>query len=166
MTLVPVAKRRFFNKTAGLVILRPCKINGLACRGRSRATLAMLFRYLTMKVHIITFGCRSNQCDSRWLAQSLVKTGCSITEDVRDAELFVVNTCAVTSESERQGRQTLRRVRRENPHAVVVATGCAAQAIPAKFLSMAEIDYVADLDARGKLGELLSSLELDRKSVV
>jgi len=113
-----------------------------------------------MKAHIITFGCRSNQCDSRWIAESLFKVGYEMVEDAAQADVLIVNTCTVTAEGERQGRQAIRRARRDNPNTIVIATGCAVQAEPASFLSMPEIDYVADLQTRSKISEFVQGLGL------
>jgi len=55
---------------------------------------------------------------------------------------IIVNTCAVTSEAVRNARQTIRRLRREQPSARIVVTGCAAQIDPAMFAAMAEVDHV------------------------
>ena len=55
---------------------------------------------------------------------------------------IIVNTCAVTSEAERQARQAIRRARREHPDARIVVTGCAAQIAPANWLNMPEVDSV------------------------
>lgn len=113
-----------------------------------------------MKVHVITFGCRSNQCDARWLEESLAKAGCEIVGDVYQADALIVNTCTVTAEGERQGKQAIRRCRRENPHAVIIATGCAVQAQPAVFLGMPEVDYVVNLDGRSRLADLINTFSL------
>ncbi len=67
------------------------------------------------------------------------------------ADVVIVNTCAVTAEAERQGRQALRRARRENPTATVVATGCAVQLNPKSYQEMPEVDRV--LGNREKLEE-------------
>jgi len=57
-------------------------------------------------------------------------------------DAIIVNTCAVTAEAERQGRQTIRRLRREHPSKRIIVTGCAAQLAPEKFASMEEVDRV------------------------
>ena len=54
----------------------------------------------------------------------------------------IVNTCAVTAEAVRQARQTIRRLKRENPERRIIVTGCAAQTEPATFAAMPEVDYV------------------------
>jgi threonylcarbamoyladenosine tRNA methylthiotransferase MtaB len=85
--------------------------------------------------HVITFGCRLNAYESEVMREhaSAVETG---------VETVIVNTCAVTSEAERQARQAIRRLRRERPNARIVVTGCAAQVDPAKFAGMPEVDQV------------------------
>ncbi len=83
---------------------------------------------------IITFGCRLNAFESEVIRGHARAAGL--------AEAVIVNTCAVTAEAERQARQAIRRVRRENPGARIVVTGCAAQVDPARYASMPEVDRV------------------------
>jgi threonylcarbamoyladenosine tRNA methylthiotransferase MtaB len=83
---------------------------------------------------LVTFGCRLNAFDSEVMRRQAQEAG------LHDA--IIVNTCAVTAEAERQARQTIRRLRRQNPDATIVVTGCAAQIAPEKFASMPEIDRV------------------------
>ena len=68
---------------------------------------------------IVTFGCRLNTYESEVMRTHARNAGL---EDV-----VIVNTCAVTTEAERQARQTIRKLRRERPEARIVVTGCAAQ---------------------------------------
>lgn len=83
---------------------------------------------------VVTLGCRLNAYE-----------GQVIREQAREAGLddaVIVNTCAVTGEAVRQARQTIRRLRRDNPGARLVVTGCAAQVEPETFAEMAEVDLV------------------------
>ena len=57
-------------------------------------------------------------------------------------DAVVVNSCAVTAEAVRQARQQIRRLRRDNPGARIVVTGCAAQTEPERFAAMPEVDVV------------------------
>lgn len=86
------------------------------------------------KAEIITFGCRLNSYESEVMQNNADAAGLS------DALIF--NTCAVTAEATRQARQTIRRMKRENPHKKVIVTGCAAQVDPDQFAKMAEVDTV------------------------
>ena len=79
----------------------------------------------------------------------------------RDAGLanaIIVNTCAVTKEAERQGLQTLRRLRRENPSAHIVATGCAVQLDPARYAAMPEVNRVLGNEHKMKAESFLPDL--------
>lgn len=87
-----------------------------------------------MSVDVVTFGCRLNSVESDVMRREATEAGL--------ADTVIVNTCAVTNEAVRQARQTIRRLRRERPHARIVVTGCAAQTQTAMFAAMPEVDRV------------------------
>lgn len=87
-----------------------------------------------MSVEIVTFGCRVNSFESQVIQELLDKAG--------ERNLIVVNTCAVTGEAERQARQTIRRLKRDNPDRPILVTGCAAQIAPERYAEMPEVDRV------------------------
>lgn len=79
-------------------------------------------------------GCRLNAYETEAMRELGAEAGLENT--------VVVNTCAVTAEAVRQARQTIRRLRRENPKAKLIVTGCAAQIEPETFAKMSEVDQV------------------------
>ena len=83
---------------------------------------------------IVSFGCRLNAYESEVMRTHAKAAG--------DDQVVIVNTCAVTREAERQARQAIRRLRRQNPGARIVVTGCAAQIDPEKYAAMPEVDQV------------------------
>ncbi|MDL2399593.1 tRNA (N(6)-L-threonylcarbamoyladenosine(37)-C(2))-methylthiotransferase MtaB [Rhizobium mayense] len=85
-------------------------------------------------VEVITFGCRLNTYESEVMRAKAEKAGLN--------NAILVNTCAVTGEAVRQARQAIRRARRDNPHARIIVTGCAAQTEKQTFADMAEVDAV------------------------
>ena len=85
-------------------------------------------------VEVITFGCRLNTYESEVMRAEAEKAGLN--------NAILVNTCAVTGEAVRQARQAIRRARRDNPHARIIVTGCAAQTEKEIFAGMAEVDAV------------------------
>jgi threonylcarbamoyladenosine tRNA methylthiotransferase MtaB len=87
-----------------------------------------------MPIDVVTFGCRLNTTESEVIRHAAAAAGVSDT--------VVVNTCAVTAEAVRQARQAIRRLRREQPAARIVVTGCAAQTETAAFAAMPEVDRV------------------------
>jgi threonylcarbamoyladenosine tRNA methylthiotransferase MtaB len=87
-----------------------------------------------MSVEVVTFGCRLNAYEAEVIRRQAQAAGF--------ADTVVVNTCAVTAEAVRQSRQAIRRLRREQPHARIVVTGCAAQTEPKTFAAMPEVALV------------------------
>ena len=81
-----------------------------------------------------TLGCRLNAYETEAMREMTTAAGLS--------GLVIVNTCAVTSEAVRKARQDIRRLRRQNPDATLVVTGCAAQTEPETFAAMPEVDRV------------------------
>jgi threonylcarbamoyladenosine tRNA methylthiotransferase MtaB len=98
-----------------------------------------------MSVEVVTFGCRLNTYETEVIRRDATAAGLGGGE-VED--VVIVNTCAVTGEAERQARQAIRRLKRERPQARIVVTGCAAQANPAGFAAMPEVDRVIGNDAK------------------
>jgi threonylcarbamoyladenosine tRNA methylthiotransferase MtaB len=78
-----------------------------------------------MKYSLVTFGCRVNQADSLAIETELSAHGGESVSSDR-ADLVIVNTCSVTASADQGARQTIRRIARENPRALIVATGCYA----------------------------------------
>ena len=89
---------------------------------------------LSNEPEIVTFGCRLNTYESEVMRSHARNAGLG--------DVVIVNTCAVTSEAERQARQTIRKLRRERPDARIVVTGCAAQIDPQRYGAMPEVDQV------------------------
>lgn len=87
-----------------------------------------------MTNRIITFGCRENTYESAVIKDIAGEAGLD--------DAIIINTCAVTGEAERQARQAIRKLRRENPDAFIIVTGCAAQLSPEKYAEMPEVDSV------------------------
>ena len=81
-----------------------------------------------------TLGCRLNAYETEAMKELSKEAGL--------ADAVIVNTCAVTSEAVRKARQEIRRLRRENPDARLIVTGCAAQTEPRTFAAMDEVDAV------------------------
>ncbi|WP_417841491.1 tRNA (N(6)-L-threonylcarbamoyladenosine(37)-C(2))-methylthiotransferase MtaB [Terasakiella sp.] len=83
---------------------------------------------------VVTLGCRLNTYESEVMRKN-----------ARDAGLenaIIINTCAVTGEAVRQARQTIRKMRKTDPNAKIIVTGCAAQIDPEAFAEMDEVDRV------------------------
>ncbi len=77
-----------------------------------------------MKVLLKTLGCRLNQYETQAMKETLLEAGYSETQEMKQAELFVLNTCAVTEEADRESLYWIRKCHRENPKAKIVVAGC------------------------------------------
>ena len=93
-------------------------------------------------VAIHTHGCKLNQADSQELARRFQEAGYRVVGPYAAADVVVLNTCTVTAAADAKARQYLRRARRRNPGAVVVATGCYAQRAPGELENLAEVSLV------------------------
>ena len=103
-------------------------------------------------VEIVTFGCRLNAYESEVIRARAAEAGLS--------DAVIVNTCAVTGEAVRQSRQAIRKIRRENPSARIIVTGCAAQTEPETYAAMPEVNRVLGngekLEAASYTGDFLA----------
>ena len=80
-----------------------------------------------MKISIITLGCKVNTCESESIAAKFAALGHTVTNEFEKADVYVINTCAVTQEAEKKSRQCVARVRKYNPNAEIYVIGCAAE---------------------------------------
>ena len=92
-------------------------------------------------VAFLTLGCKVNQYDSDAMRTLFVRNGYSPAEG-DDADVYVINTCSVTSVGDRKSRQMVRRIRRAHPDAIIAVAGCYAQLAPEVFEKMGDIDVI------------------------
>lgn len=106
-------------------------------------------------VEVVTFGCRINSFESEILKEKFKSID----------NLIIVNSCAVTGEAERQCRQTIRKLRKENPSAKIVVTGCAAQVNPQKFAQMPEVDLILGNKEKTEIEKYING-DITEKTIV
>lgn len=83
-----------------------------------------------MKVYIYTLGCKVNQYESQQMEELLRADGYDSAQRGEDADVYIVNSCAVTSTAVQKTRQTLGKIRREHPGSIICLSGCVPQAFP------------------------------------
>ena len=108
-----------------------------------------------MKVVVYNLGCKVNkyECDS--LLKTLSKRGYDVSEELVYADLYILNTCAVTNEAERKSRQCVSRCLKLNAKAKVVVCGCASQNDPNQFSQKSNVTFVIGNAQKGKLADRL-----------
>ena len=109
-----------------------------------------------MKVKFLTLGCKTNQYESNSMEQKFINAGFEITDDLKKADIYVVNTCSVTNVAERKSRQMLRRAKEQNKNAIVVACGCYAQVAKEELESLPEIDIVLGTNEKNDIVDLVN----------
>ncbi len=103
---------------------------------------------------IYTLGCKVNQYDSHQIARTLLQRGFRRVEFRESADLYVIDTCTVTSEADRKSRKAAGRALRNNPDALVAVTGCAAAYDAGQFERVAPGALVLDNSRKLELPEL------------
>jgi threonylcarbamoyladenosine tRNA methylthiotransferase MtaB len=113
-----------------------------------------------LRVGIATLGCKVNAYESEFIAETLKTDRWRVVPASETADLYIVNTCTVTREADRQARQEVRRAIRRNPDAMIVVTGCYAQMDPGACADIPGVDLVLGndrkLDIHGLLPELVN----------
>lgn len=115
-----------------------------------------------MKIHLRTLGCRLNEAELETWAQDFQKTGHKITRQQNEADLIVINSCAVTQDAARKSRGLIRRIHRDNPNAKLVVSGCYATLNQDEATELMGVDLViSNQDKNLLVNKTLSELNLD-----
>ena len=104
-----------------------------------------------MKACVFTLGCKLNEVESASLMSGLKALGYETTEDLGPADLYLLNTCAVTREAEKKSRQAVARIRKYNPDAPVIVCGCAAEHHAEDFRKREGVLLVTGAQGKGRL---------------
>ena len=113
------------------------------------------------KVGIYTLGCKVNQYESEAIAEKFAQNGFEVVSPTAVCDIYVINTCTVTAESDRKARQFIRRVIKKNPLAFVLVTGCMSQTQPAETAKIKGVDYICG--NADKLSVVDAAIELTEK---
>jgi threonylcarbamoyladenosine tRNA methylthiotransferase MtaB len=108
-----------------------------------------------MRVHLKTLGCRLNEAELETWSRDFQARGHRLTDDPAQADLLVVNTCAVTEEAVRKSRKLLGRSRRGNPHARLVVSGCHATLDAHGTARISGVDLVVPNQHKARLVEIV-----------
>ena len=115
------------------------------------------------KLFLESYGCQMNFADSEIVASILTDKGYTTTQNFEEADLIFVNTCAIRDNAENRVRQRLqdyKRVKRNNPNALIGVLGCMAERLKSQFLEQEKlVDMVVGPDAYRDLPNLLSKLK-------
>ena len=110
-----------------------------------------------MKAAFYALGCKVNQYEADCYAKMFSDKGWDIGSFSEKCDAYIINTCAITNVGERKSRQILRRAKKLNPDAIVVATGCYAQTKADEIKNVKEVDLVLGTANRSRITELVEA---------
>ena len=113
-----------------------------------------------MKIGFTTLGCKLNFAESSALGKALIARGHTRAKNGEEADICIINTCSVTDAADHKDRQMIHRIRRQNPNAILIVTGCYAQLKPDEIAHIEGVDYVLGQDEKFHLEEFIERLEL------
>jgi threonylcarbamoyladenosine tRNA methylthiotransferase MtaB len=109
------------------------------------------------KIAFKTLGCRLNQYETDALASRFHTGSYEIVDYSEEADIYVINTCTVTNQSDQKSRQTINQARKINKEAVVVVTGCMANNYKQSLLETDNISYVVDNERKTSIYSIIES---------
>lgn len=119
-----------------------------------------------MRIALYTLGCKVNQYETQAMEQELTAQGHELVAFEEPADAYIINTCSVTTVSDKKSRQMIRRAKKMNPHAIVAACGCYAQTHTDEVAALG-IDLVGGTGQRMEfLRQLLAAAEEKRQRVL
>lgn len=119
-----------------------------------------------MLVSFITLGCKVNQYDTEALTELLLSRGYKITQDKEKADILILNSCTVTSNSDLKMRRQISRIKNQNPNAILVLTGCFPQAYPDMASKLRDVDIISGTAGRAQLPELIEKYIKDKEKLI
>ena len=114
--------------------------------------------FVNKKVAFYTLGCKLNFSETSTIGRQLVEIGFIKTDFENKADLYVINTCSVTENANRECRRIIRKAKKNSPEAFIVVTGCFAQLKPKEISDIEGVDMVLGANEKFNLPKLLTDL--------
>ena len=121
---------------------------------------------MTKSVSLHTLGCKLNYSETSTLAKEFETRGFQIHEYGEESDIFVLNTCSVTNNADKECRQIVRSILRNNPETYVIVTGCYAQLQPGEIASIEGVDVVLGAKEKFKVFDYVDSFEKGEPSCI
>ena len=118
-----------------------------------------------MKIRFVTLGCKLNFAESSAIGKALLQRGHTRAKQGEEADICVINTCSVTDNADHKDRQTIHRIHRQNPNAIIIVTGCYAQLQPEQIAQIEGVDYVLGQNEKYEITQLVDKIEQLRDSL-
>lgn len=121
---------------------------------------------MSKSVSLHTLGCKLNYSETSTIAKQFEDKGYKVTDYGNPADIFVLNTCSVTENADKECRQIIRSVIRNNPDTYVIVTGCYAQLQPGEIAKMEGVDLVLGANEKFKLFDYMDNFEKENLSCI
>ena len=118
-----------------------------------------------MKIRFVTLGCKLNFAESSAIGKALLQRGHTRAKQGEEADICVINTCSVTDNADHKDRQTIHRIHRQNPNAIIIVTGCYAQLQPEQIAQIEGVNYVLGQNEKYEITQLVDDIERLRDSL-
>jgi len=121
---------------------------------------------MSKSVSLHTLGCKLNYSETSTIAKQFEEKGYSIEEYGNPSDIFVLNTCSVTENADKECRQIIRSVIRNNPATYVIVTGCYAQLQPEEIANIDGVDLVLGANEKFKLFDYMDNFQKENVSCI
>lgn len=118
------------------------------------------------KVAFHTLGCKVNQYETEAMASLFIRGGYNLVDFSCPADVYVINTCTITGLGDKKSRQMIRRARRTNPAAVIVAAGCYAQISPGELQKLEGVSLILGTREKGRVVEYVEEFLRDGRPLL
>ncbi|MBZ4663139.1 MAG: mtaB [Caloramator sp.] len=117
------------------------------------------------RVAFYTLGCRVNQYETEAMAEIFEKNGYEVVNFEDYSDVYVINTCTVTSIGDKKSRQMIRRAKKNNKDAIVIAVGCYAQVAPDEVSKIDDVDIIIGTDNKSKILDYINEFNQSKKKL-
>ena len=118
------------------------------------------------RVKFLTLGCKVNQYETEAVSELFENEGFAIVDKNEVADVYVINTCTVTSLSDSKSRQFIRKSKKENPNSSVVVMGCYSQVSPEEVEAIEGVDIILGTSERNKIVDLTKEYQQNKKKSI
>ena len=111
-----------------------------------------------MKVVVYTLGCKVSQYESDLIIEQLINKGYVVSKELEKADIYILNTCAVTNEAERKSRGVIAKINKLNPNARIIVCGCASENNAEQFLNKQNVSLVLGTSKKNQITSVLDKV--------
>jgi len=121
---------------------------------------------MSKTIGLYTLGCKLNYSETSTIGNQFIQHGFEVVDFKKPADVYLINTCTVTENANRECRQIIRSALRNNPNASVIVTGCYAQLKPEEIAAIKGVDYILGSKEKFEIFSLIDRIEKQRSTEI